>query len=595
MIDESSPMTIPPQFCCEKTSRTIKDLNRVTISGYNKAEVFTKLFERIRYHDVDKANFWAAELVCSGHTWGLLQKLIAFAGHEVNINNPRLPSRLLCRINLCKEYMSNDPLQDRNKQEIRNLISEITSVLSLSSKKPCKLPKIGEVDFEVEYLSARIISKSTSLANQILLPEDPEDLIVPVNELATHIVLLRRQTADKLSLLTRDVGALDPYYWLSWLLEWDKQMTSRKLKDVDYRCASRKNSAYDDKLSMDIVWVVWDTILRLNETFQDSSVFNQVESLYHLFTIDYARGKRIERKFLMSNAVQLLTTPSIPCPDVSIDHKKVAKAQALINLTYAAIIQEGREWEDKFRDQKVAQYVIAEAEPTKAYHEEFKKEEIIESDTSLLTPEEFNDISDEIDSGGLVPAVDSRPHQDQPHSTMSAFQQRQQDYEPVRYDRSHAPPSPSANNLITFCEPSSGFKSEQPASILKEPQHVNLPSRRRQTVPRRQQQTVKTQAIKRQPSVITKQIPVEDKGGIDKYIPRCPDGSISLPLNCTKGVGCLYMSPDDITKHNHFPSPRQDIESEMPDFVEIVICPEANQRDKEDNAPTLTRKIIEKI
>ena len=565
-------MTIPTKYRFEKSERTSKDMNKVTVSGYNKNEVLNKLLERIRFHDVEKANYWTAELVSSGHTLWLLHRLIAYASQEIHIQNLKLPSRLLNRVYLCKLYLSNDVFVDRNKQQIRNLMCDITTTITLSSKKPMKMPKIGEVDFEVNYISSRIISKNASLADQILTSDDPRDLVIPVNELATNILMLRAQLTNKTKLLTRDVGSLDPYYWLSWLLEWDKQMTSRKLKDVDYKCASRKNAAYDDKLSTDVVWVVWDCILRINETLGDSLISNQVEALYHLYTIDYARGKRIERKFMMNHAVQLLTNNIETISEVTVDHRKNLRAQSLVNLSYEAIIKEADDWDAKLRQEKVAHFV-ERSEPDKHPEVEIKinkqdddAEKIGQDINYFMKSSEFDDITDEIQCGGLISNIQTQ-HHDKIADTESAFQMRQKEYEPVRYDRSHEAPPPPQNTVITF-------PREEPST-----QHIQQVRReepvRVTNLQRRQSRgsSKSTLPIRKMPQDKSTDSGQSARHTNEKFS-KCPDGSISLPLNCTKGVGCLYMSPSEIADKqvsNSCSRPSTDLDA---DYMDIVIIPD---------------------
>ena len=59
-------MVMPPQFQV-KCKRSPKELTKVTVSGYSKTEVVNNFVDRMRFHDVDNAHFWAAELVSSGH------------------------------------------------------------------------------------------------------------------------------------------------------------------------------------------------------------------------------------------------------------------------------------------------------------------------------------------------------------------------------------------------------------------------------------------------------------------------------------------------------------------------------------------------
>lgn len=515
-------MKVPSKYSVS-CRRTMREMTRVTLSGYNKGEVMTKLMERLRFHDVDKANYWTAEMISSGQHEFLMNKLIAFACHEINVNNPKLPAYLSERIDTYKRLVRVLDIQDRNDQQVRNIFSEIVTVLSLSTKKATKFPKIGEVDFELEYIRSKIISKNRNLADQILRPEDPKDLLVPVNELATHIVLLRRHSADKLSLLTSTAGALNPYYWLAWLLEWDKHMTSRRLKDVEYHCASRTSRHYDDKFAKDVVWVIWDTLLRLTETFDDEATTVQVQALYTIFMTDYTRGKRTERKHVLYCAVQYLTCSPSWRLNVFIDRRKVIRAQCFVNLVYAYVNREGEAWEKTFRDNKISAYI----EP--AVHEL----DVDRESTTFDIPDvdECLELAAEVSTGGLYDAVKPKSHEPSIRSrTLTEYEERLKDYEPIK--KMEKSSDDSFRNGLSHTMTLPAVKTDV------ERQHQ---SRDPGVQPRNVSLGRKDEKSRRIVDSLHKERPEET---VKIYDP-CPAGHLSIPVSCTKGVGCLYLKPTE--------------------------------------------------
>lgn len=542
-------MSIPKKYYVN-SFRSAKELNTVTISGYKKAEVFNKLLERIRYHDLHTANSFAAELVCSGHAETILNKIIAYSSQEININNPGLPVLLRDRWRYCKSIMVDakhgyDPSFDRNKQELRNVIAEIVSIICLSTKKPTKFPKIGEIDFEPEFIISKTISRSTSLANQILRDDDPKELMIPTNELATTIIQMMKYKSDD-SVITREVGQLDPYYWLAWLIEWDKHMTSRKMKDIDYRCSPRKHIAYDDKISTDSVWVIWDVILKLSNTFftENSEPAQQIEALYDMFVIDYTRSKRAERKYLIYHAVQYLTNDMDYSKNIFIDRKRILRVQAFINMTYAEIAEQSREWESTLRRNKIGELIEQECPEKRGILSADVREEEIVSDCDI------DDIKTELHSGGLIDSF-NRPDQSSrgrftrksrgdntPDITpLQAFISRSKDYEPVDYQR-HAI--------------SKGTRDEPRPKLLS--RDIECASE----VP------PEHSASKRELTSGSKKHDVNNaKAHVTKKkcdYPKCPDGMLKLPLNCTRGVGCMFLPPNETIKViNRESQPAQDI------------------------------------
>lgn len=349
-------MSIPKPFQI-LSSRTQKELSKVTVSGYNKNEVVSKMFDRIKVHDVHKANLWAAELVCSGHLEFVVNKLIVFMSTEVHIHNPKLPLVFCEALDKLKVAPGCDVLRMRNVQTARNSLAHIVTLLCLSTKKLQSLPKIGELDFEIDYLTSKLMSRSTTMADQILRPEDPKDLKVSINELATHIVLRRRCCKDRFSLLTRDAGKLDPAYWLSWLVEWDKHMSSRRMKDIEYKCASRKELAADDKTANDCVWVIWELILRLSDTFEHDISSRCIHALHTLYKHDFTRGKKNERKHLLMHAISYLCAPVDWGRKVEIDKPRLYRAVAYVNFVYAEVQTETAAWETRYRRDKISEFI----------------------------------------------------------------------------------------------------------------------------------------------------------------------------------------------------------------------------------------------
>ena len=497
-------MTVPHAFMVS-TSRSAKDLSRVTISGYSKNEVVTKMLDRIRVHDTEKANVWAAELVCSGLTDLVVHKLIVFVSSEIHINNPMLP---LYVMRLCKTILSlcsSDLLRCRNSQSLRNTVCTLITLACLATKKPHALPKIGELDFELDYIKARIVSRSTSIADQVLKEDDPKDLTVSINELATHIVLKRRTARDKFGLLTREAGSLDPAYWLAWLLEWDKHMTSRRLKDVEYRCAARPEISGDAKTATDCVWVVWDLLLRLADSFDHQPTSNSILALHDLYKLGFTRGKKTERKCILLHAVKLLVGVDVDWErSVEGDRPRSLRAVAHINFIYEHIRKEANLWEHKYRKDKISQFIDTTIQSAAGGA----------LDSNQTQTNMQHAIADALPSERVT-----RPALSREELIESAFQHRDQLYDPVDYSK--LPPTP-------------------PVAVIAPAKPARKP-------------------------------------------PQPPADCVTLPVVCTEGIGCVYISQDQMS-HRAAMSTReaalQAIENEE-DLKEILLDKRANKQTRE--------------
>ena len=236
---KNNTMNVPQRFqVC--SNRTDKQLTKITVSGNSKTLVMSTLCDKMRLQDIHQANHFAAEMVASGQADVVVNKLIVYASQEINMCNPLLPKALNSLVRKFGRILkTSKPTSIKNEQQTRNLISEMTSLLTLSSKRPIKFPKIGEVDLELEYIKNRIVSRDTQYADIIMLDKDPKELSLPVNELANHIILQRKASGDKYNFMMQSAAYVDPFYWLAWFLEWERKLSSRTLKEIEYKCAPR--------------------------------------------------------------------------------------------------------------------------------------------------------------------------------------------------------------------------------------------------------------------------------------------------------------------------------------------------------------------
>ena len=488
--------SIPRDYVIQ-TTRSTKELAKVTVSGYNKTDVLQRLVERLRLNDIDQSNHWAAELVCSNHVNILFGKLVAFMAQEVNIQNPKLPGVALSH--LLRYRRLNLDGSGRNCQEVRNMVAELTCVLALSPKKVVKFPKISELDFEVDYIKSRVMSTSTDLVDEVLRNGDPGDLVVPLNELATQIMLVRKYSGDRFTLLTREETSVNPYYWLAWFLEWEKNMSSKKMKDLELKCAPRSNKLYDAKFATDCVWAAWDLFESIANKIGDANVQQQMSALYELYAYDYSRNKRTEKRFLMYNAVQLLTVDFEWQRDVYVDRKKCVKMCACINMLYRQIAKDCRDWEEKYRKSTIASYISAEGsrEPGTA-------------SSTKVRAQDLREVQEEI-VRGVVPGHNLGVNQScNPKTVDQMYMERELEYDRVPYDK---------------CE-------ERLHARMRDQEAAN--EQRHMDELRRYAETIESSEIP------------GDEG--------VPEDSVTLPIVCNEGAGCVFIPRDGVKKQRPPPS-----------------------------------------
>ena len=122
----------------EKYLKNIPKDKQKTYSGYKKSQVWTSLQKELLKNNMDQALNWFVELVLSGQSIQLFDKLVMFFMKEINIANPNLPSYLLSEYIKFTEIINIldcDHQIIANHQVIRNHLCEIVSILCLSNKQ----------------------------------------------------------------------------------------------------------------------------------------------------------------------------------------------------------------------------------------------------------------------------------------------------------------------------------------------------------------------------------------------------------------------------------------------------------------------------
>lgn len=430
-------MSLIPREYIIDTSRSDKELSKVTISGFNRTNVLTKMIERLRLHDVSGGNYWCAELNASNHTELSFTKLISYAASEVNIQNVRWPmhfQKLISKVDKASLHSG------RNSQTVRNALAEITTILALSSKKPLKPPKIGEIDFEMDFIRSKVIAKNNSMAKQIMRSEDPKDLMLPINELASQILLSRRLLERHNDMLGPSAPRTEPFYWLAWFLEWEKHMSSKKVNDGGYPGAHRESRLYDSKFAKDSVWIVWDLLLGLADRFNsdENAIGDNVYALYRMYTMNFSRARKNEKKGLLYNAVQYLVTEVDWTRHVFVERTKVLQMVAGVNLTYERIGSGAREWEHSIRPSSIAQYIESGNERVKAI-----------CGSENVSDHELCDQVDMLLSSSAIMGPPAPVEEDESKPPMiREFESRRESYDPpVRPARSRAIETSKAKSL----------------------------------------------------------------------------------------------------------------------------------------------------
>lgn len=325
-----------PTFDIE-TRRTPADLRKCSLSGFRKTDVLRSLSKAFHDGDLPGAQRWSAEMVGSFLGPWMVSKLVtAWLPAEVGVLAvPRFPSFVL------RMYQRAVFLQQRhgdsvNKEaEYRYLCARLAGLLTLWPKRSLKLPKITSTDFRPEKIQERSLSRDSTWAQRVLLPGDPLELCIPINELAHHILRSRFGS----------VQPAQPLYWLMWYLEWIRWRETSDPSGTTIAPRPHQRTCPDDPC-----WLLWDLFSQLAKTIGDRETEVELRALHALFALDYKKSKRSERKYLLINAVELLSTSSIAWdkplhPSWSV----LLASEVSIDWVYRSIAEKAKEWENEHR------------------------------------------------------------------------------------------------------------------------------------------------------------------------------------------------------------------------------------------------------
>jgi hypothetical protein len=324
-------MTTPVLTACHiDDDRPMGAFAKMTFSGYKTAQAMKKLMESLATAKIEGACYWTAELICSGHYANLWDTIFLFYGKHVHVANPKLAIYLEGKLSRFKENMNNaagaqEQLDFRNDPNFRHMFCEIVTVLCLSDKKfILQYSRVPDEDFDLIVLKNNLIAPDFTRGESIIQPDDPKELLVTVNEL-------------QYSLSREVVNTMRAYYWVEWLLDYAKLCKKRKQTCFIQR---REHGSVDVKYQRNIVWLIWDAILREAHARRGTVVAKVADALFQMFTLRYTEAHNTRRKSLIYFAVTLLTncaqgaveeTPMVQ------DKGRVDCAMAQINTVFAQV------------------------------------------------------------------------------------------------------------------------------------------------------------------------------------------------------------------------------------------------------------------
>ena len=300
----------------------------ISFSGYSLKSVLTELRESILNSQVERACYWSAELVCSGHLIELWETLIHVAGNNLGHAQPLILIYFAKRLTEFKKLVNvaypGRELDLRNEKNARELFGEIAALLAVSSKTPSlSFTKPSKDSFTMIDINTRCSAPNDRYVELVWEKSDPIYFKQSINEIIYN--------------LTSENGSVyNCCYWIEWFIIFVDLCKKNKLSiSVTPRYFIPIKSKHNDHP----IWLVWQALWTYAKQKPDKLPEMVIDSLLQMFCLRFRPSTIKKRKALFYTAVSFLRATPNHIPPLLNAHDKeiVSTAVTKIDIVYKQI------------------------------------------------------------------------------------------------------------------------------------------------------------------------------------------------------------------------------------------------------------------
>jgi len=272
-------------------NRSTKEFSKVSFSKYMIKDVLHAFNKSLLECKIEASIHWAVELVVCGYSNKLWEKILSIGIKNININNPNIGYFLYSSYS---KYISllnkNDILSIRNNQCYRNLIANVCFTICNSLKtKSLTFVKIKENDFNMCYLESKMLATNPNIIKDKTKYGDPNETKIILNEFNYCLISKKYELC---------------VYWLSWIFEWEKRNTK---KDKMYVCGLREINNIDKKYYNDLVWFIWEILLKEGANLDNEFINTNIQALYKLYKFNFKQSSKNKKNVYFLVVIKYFT------------------------------------------------------------------------------------------------------------------------------------------------------------------------------------------------------------------------------------------------------------------------------------------------